>query len=54
MRLKAKAEFFSILDGRLVSSTNPGWILSVFYTLMGLLDRLGLHKNVRKTVGMVC
>ena len=38
----------------MVASTNPGWIQTAFDTLMGLFDRLGLKKNVRKIVGMVC
>ena len=27
---------------------------SIFSTLVGLFDRVGLRNNVRKTVGMVC
>ena len=47
------AAFFSADDG-LVASTDPGWIHSVFDTLTGIFDRVGLWKNVRNTVGVVC
>ena len=53
MRLKAKAAFF-YADDRMVVSTETGWIQTKFDTLTGLFNRVGLKKNVTKTVGMVC
>ena len=41
-------------DIGLVASTDPGWHQSAFETLTGIFDRVGLQKNIRKTVGMVC
>ena len=38
----------------MVASSDPRWIQGEFSTLVGLLDRVGLRTNVRKTVGMVC
>ena len=38
----------------MVASTNPGWIQTVFNTLTGLFDQVGLKNNFRKTVWMVC
>ena len=38
----------------MVASTNPGWLQTAFDTLTGIFDRVGLNKNVQKTVGMVC
>ena len=52
-RMKVKAEFF-YADDRMVAYTGPGWIQAAFDTLTGLFDRVGLRKNVRKNVGMVC
>ena len=40
-------------DG-MVASSDPGWLQGVFNNLVGLFDRVGLRKNVRKTVGMFC
>ena len=40
-------------DNRMVASTNPVWFQTVFDTLTGLFDWLGLNKNVLKTVCMV-
>ena len=37
-----------------MASTDLGWLQSVFDMLMGLFDRVGLQKNVCKTVGMFC
>ena len=51
--MKVKAELF-YADGKMVASTDPGWIQLEFYTLTGIFDRVGLRTNVRKTVGMVC
>ena len=52
-RLTVKAAFF-YADDRMLVSTDPGWIQSTFDILTGLFDQVGLRKNVRKTVGMVC
>ena len=52
-RLKAKAQFF-YTDNGMVASTGPGWIKTAFDTLMGIFNRVGMHTNVRKTVGVVC
>ena len=52
-RLTTKVAFF-YADGRMVASTDPGWLQSAFDTLTGLFDQVGLPKNVCKTVGMVC
>ena len=38
----------------MVASTNSGWIQTAFDMMMGLFKRVGLIKNVKKTVGMVC
>ena len=38
----------------MVSSTDPGWLQSEFVMLTGLFDLVGLRKNIRKTMGMVC
>ena len=38
----------------MVAATEPGWLQSVFDTLTVLFERVGLHTNVHKTVGMVC
>ena len=40
-------------DDGMVASSDPRWIQGVFNTLVGLFDRVGLQKNVRKTVVMV-
>ena len=37
----------------MVSSTNPGWHQNAFDALMRLFGRVGLRKNVKKTVGMI-
>ena len=41
-------------DKGIVTSSDPAWIQGAFNALVGLFDRMGLHKNVGKTVGMVC
>ena len=46
------ALFYS--DDGMVASSDPRWLQGVFNTLVGLFDRVGLQKNVGKTVGMVC
>ena len=38
----------------MVSSTDPGWLQTIFDMLMGFLYLLGLTNNVQKAVGMVC
>ena len=52
-RLNVKAALFYADDG-MVAYTDPGWLQLVFDMLTGLFDRVGLHTNVRKTMGMVC
>ena len=47
------AEFFYV-DDSLVALTDPVWMQGEFDTLTGLFDRVGLQKNVRKTVGIIC
>ena len=37
----------------LITSTNPRWLQRVFNTLTVLLNRMGLHNNVIKTVGVI-
>ena len=37
----------------MVALSDPQWLQGAFSTLVGLFDRVGLRKNVRKTVGMV-
>ena len=39
---------------RVVAYTNPGWIQTVFDTLTGLFDRVGLKTTFKKTVVVVC
>ena len=51
--LTMKAALF-YTDDEVVASTDPGWLHSVFGFLTGMFDRVGLQKNFRKTVGMVC
>ena len=51
--LKAREDIL-IADYGMVASTYPGWIQTVFDTMAGLFDQVGLKMNVRKTVGMVC
>ena len=46
--------FFFNADDGVVASTEPGYIQSAFDLLTGMFDRVGLRKNVRKTVRMVC
>ena len=38
----------------MVASSDPRWIQGAFNTLLGMFGRVGLQKNVGKTVGMVC
>ena len=53
MQLKVKAAFL-YTENEMVASTNLEWLHTVFDMLMGLFDQVGLKKNVKKTVGMVC
>ena len=46
-------ELFYADDGMIVSS-DPAWLQSAFAALVAIFDRLGLMKNVGKTVRMVC
>ena len=41
-------------DNGMVASSDPRWLQGTFNTLVGLFDRVGLRKNVGKTVSMVC
>ena len=52
-RLKVKTVFFNA-DEVLLASTNPGWTQSMFDILTGIFGRVGLWKNIRNTVGMIC
>ena len=45
-QLKLQADFYAG-DG-MVAFTNPVWIQTTFGMLMGIFDRLGLHKNIQK------
>ena len=38
----------------MVASSDPRWLQGNFNSLVGLFGRVGLQKNVGKTVGMVC
>ena len=51
-RLKVKAAFFYAKNG-MVASTDPGLIQSVFDTLTGIFDQVGLQKKFRKTMWVV-
>ena len=48
-----KASLF-YADGGLGDSIYPGWLLLEFDMLTGLFERVGLQKNVRNTMRMVC
>ena len=50
--IKVKTAFFYV-DDRMVASTDPGWLQTMFAMITGLFDRVGLRTNVRKKVGMV-
>ena len=41
-------------DNHLVAPTDPDWMQGTFYTLAELFSRVGIWKNVVKTVGMLC
>ena len=38
----------------MVAFTDPVWLQTMFDTLTGIFDRVGLQKNVCKTLGLVC
>ena len=38
----------------MVASTNLGWLHTAFDMMMVLFDQVGLKKNIKKTVGVVC
>ena len=48
-----QAALFYADDGMVVS-LDPAWLQGAFTALVGLFDRVGLQKNVGKTVSMVC
>ena len=48
-----QADLFYADDG-MVDSSYLRWLQGAFITLVSLFDRVGLRKNVGKTVGMVC
>ena len=48
-----RAAFFNA-DYDLFTSMYPVWLQGSFDTLAGLSKKVGLQKNVRKTVGMLC
>ena len=41
-------------DDGMVASSDPRWLQWAFYALVSLFKRVGLRKNVRKMVSMVC
>ena len=41
-------------DDVMVASSDPRWFHDAFSNLVGLLNRLGMWNNAKKTVGMVC
>ena len=45
--------FFYANDG-IVTLTYPDWLQGVYDALTGLFEIVGLRKNVRETVGMIC
>ena len=45
---------FLCADDGLVASMDPVWLHVEFETLAGLFCRVGLHKNIRNTVRMIC
>ena len=51
--MKVKAEFLHA-DNGMVASTKLGWLHTAFEMLMELFHQVGLKKNVKKTMGMVC
>ena len=51
--IRHQAALFYAGDG-MVTSSDPRWIQWTFATQVGLFDRVGLKKNVGKTVSMNC
>ena len=51
--LECASRFF-YADNGMVASDNTVWLQTTFDMLMGIFDRVGLQKNVCKTVGLVC
>ena len=51
--LTVKLELF-YADDRMVVSTDPVWLQSEFDTLTGIFEQVGLRKNIRKIVVMLC
>ena len=45
---------FIYRDDGLVAPMDPFWLQGSFDTLTRIFDRVGIRKNVRKTVGMLC
>ena len=41
-------------DGGMVAPSDPCWLQWAFNALVGLFERVGIRKNVGKTVSMVC
>ena len=41
-------------ENGMVASSDPHWPQGVFNAPVGQFDRVGLQKNIRKTVSMVC
>ena len=50
--VRYRAEFF-YADDRPVSLKEPVWLQGAFENLTGLFNRVGICKNVQKTVGMI-
>ena len=48
-----RTDFFYV-DGGLVESTDPVWLQGAYDTLTGFFNRVGIWKNPRKTVRMLC
>ena len=48
-----QAALFYADDG-MVASSDPRWLQWAFNALVGLFERVGLRKNVGKTVSMTC
>ena len=38
----------------MVGATDPQWLQGAFSALVAIFDRVGMRKNVHKTMGMVC
>ena len=41
-------------NNSMVALSDPAWLQGAFTALVGLFDRVGLRKNVGKTISMVC